>query len=488
MNKAARKAVNLSVLQRHDPHISDIIDSSSHVVVYKFDEDSQTWTKKNVEGTMFVFKRSTAPSYGFFIMNRLGLENLMADLTGDMALQLTSDYIIYRAGEDIHGIWIFETTDRDRIAAKLQECCKKAMEESQDLIKPSTPSDAATKHQSSPQRSSHSPSNPTFTDSAATDPLTRMLSEAMSRARVSETSGAPLVSQFPQQASSANTSAVISSPVVQKTVQPPPANQSQVNGSPSKSDIPSFLLAIISKEEEQPAGSVEESPSLRQQGLKDTESTQSKLLSSLTGSGKTSPSLDRQSSRQNGPPLSAEFLPPSVMPSGLYSNNSRPNGAQGSQAIMQHQSPSMAAAMLNRSNGVPAHASPLQTPAFAYSPGMMPSPLAMPPMQGGPMMRPTPPPPLPFQHHPMGPSMGMPPPPPPPQPPMLGASFPADAMHAAMGAVGFMQQQQRGFVGHGSEVLSKAEFSQQFMGLVQNDPQFMDVLYSNYAAVIARRG
>ncbi|KAI7821957.1 hypothetical protein BC939DRAFT_398301 [Gamsiella multidivaricata] len=122
MNKAARKAVNLSVLQRHDPHISDILDSSSHVVVYQFDEDSQAWTKKGVEGTMFVFKsRSSVPSYGFFIMNRLGLDNLMADLTGDMALQLTSDYIIYQHGKDIHGIWIYEPTDRDRIGEKLME-------------------------------------------------------------------------------------------------------------------------------------------------------------------------------------------------------------------------------------------------------------------------------------------------------------------------------------------------------------------------------
>ncbi|KAF8939855.1 hypothetical protein BGZ58_008483 [Dissophora ornata] len=104
MNKAARKAVNLSVLQRHDPHISDIIDSSSHVVVYKFDEDSQAW-----------------PSYGFFIMNRLGLENLMVDLTGDMALQLTSDYIIYRDEKDIHGIWIYEPSDRDRMGETLLE-------------------------------------------------------------------------------------------------------------------------------------------------------------------------------------------------------------------------------------------------------------------------------------------------------------------------------------------------------------------------------
>jgi hypothetical protein len=34
-------------------------------------------------------------------MNRLGIDNMMADLTADMALQLTSDYIIYR---DEHGM------------------------------------------------------------------------------------------------------------------------------------------------------------------------------------------------------------------------------------------------------------------------------------------------------------------------------------------------------------------------------------------------
>lgn len=37
-------------------------------------------------------------------MNRLGIDNMMADLTADMALQLTSDYIIYR---DEHGMLRF---------------------------------------------------------------------------------------------------------------------------------------------------------------------------------------------------------------------------------------------------------------------------------------------------------------------------------------------------------------------------------------------
>ncbi|KAF9968701.1 hypothetical protein BGZ70_010207 [Mortierella alpina] len=511
MNKSARKAVNLSVLQRHDAYISDIIDSSSYVVVYKFDEASQAWTKKGVEGTMFVFKRSTAPSYGFFIMNRLGLDNLMADLTADMALQLTSDYIIYRDEKDIHGIWIYEPADRDRIGEKLMDCCKRAKEESPVAAaqSPPTPRQSAVEQ----RRTEHSPAT-TATEPAPADSLSRMLNEAMSRARVSEVSGVPSAPQDKSQSQpSRNTDPAHAEEIPRKDhSMASSTEQSGVNGeannSSSKGEIPSFLLAIISKEKEkeQSPDPQQASPLLKQQTPRSLDSKQSMLLNSLTGSGSSVNGDRRGSSTQHGPPLSAELLPASVMPSGLYSssNNSRSNGggANGGGPAMQQQqghrsSPSFAianATLLNRPNGMAAHGSPLQPPAFAYSPGMMPSPLAMPPI---PMMHPPPPsmnggphhpppPPMPFQHHmamaSRGLPMGM-----PPQPPMPEASFPADAMHAAMGAVGFMQQQQRGFVSRGAEVMPKTEFSQQFLGLVQNDPQFMDVLYSNYTAVVARR-
>ncbi|KAG0306460.1 hypothetical protein BGZ99_001760, partial [Dissophora globulifera] len=466
MNKAARKAVNLSVLQRHDPHISDILDSSSHVVVYKFDEDSQAWTKKGVEGTMFVFKRTTLPSYGFFIMNRLGLDNFMADLTGDMALQLTSDYIIYRDEKDIHGIWIYEPTDRDRIGEKLLECCQKAKEETSVPTKPQMATSTSSTSFNVQSSAASPPPEPT-----SADPLTRMLSDAMSRARVSETSGAPLASPDQHTARSS-----VNSTPAAYTQQTSQEQQVPASAQASKSEIPSFLLAIISQQKEKSPEPLDGSPLPRNMDL-----TQSMLLDSLTGSGKPPTNADRKDSLRNGPPLSAEFLPASVMPSGLYSNSARQNGSisgQGGQHVNQNTSPSstmMAATLLNRPGGQPPQGSPLQAPAFAYSPGMMPSPLAMPMMRGLPLMHPPPPPPLPFQQHPMGPSMGIPLPPPPPQPPMPGPSFPADAMHAAMGAVGFMQQQQRGFMGQGPEVLSKAEFSQQFLSLLQSDPQFMDV-------------
>ncbi|RUS18747.1 hypothetical protein BC937DRAFT_88398 [Endogone sp. FLAS-F59071] len=96
MDPAARLAVNLSVLRRHDNTIEEILDSSSHVCVYKFDGAQGAWAKKGVEGTMFVFKRSKSPTYGVFVLNRLGIDNYSTFLTKGLEIQLTEEYIIYR--------------------------------------------------------------------------------------------------------------------------------------------------------------------------------------------------------------------------------------------------------------------------------------------------------------------------------------------------------------------------------------------------------
>ncbi|CAG8688189.1 14614_t:CDS:2 [Acaulospora morrowiae] len=125
MDPIARNIVNLNVLRRHDEKIVEIIDSSSHVVVYKIDHEQSAWTKKGVEGTMFVFKRQ--PVYGFIVMNRLGIDNFMAPLTDSMELEFKDEIIIYRTDDDdIHGIWVFEEKDKERIGKTLRECRESA--------------------------------------------------------------------------------------------------------------------------------------------------------------------------------------------------------------------------------------------------------------------------------------------------------------------------------------------------------------------------
>ncbi|KAG9292028.1 hypothetical protein G9A89_017927 [Geosiphon pyriformis] len=112
MDLLARRAVNLSVLRRHDKNIVEIIDSSSYVVVYKFDNQTRSWTKKGVEGTLFVFKRCVQPVYGFIVMNRLGIDNFVASLTDGMNIEFTDTYIMYKTDEGIKENTLFAAISR----------------------------------------------------------------------------------------------------------------------------------------------------------------------------------------------------------------------------------------------------------------------------------------------------------------------------------------------------------------------------------------
>jgi hypothetical protein len=49
--------LNLVVLQRQDPTIKNILDSSVHTVVYMFDKKTRNWNRKDIEGTLFIYER-----------------------------------------------------------------------------------------------------------------------------------------------------------------------------------------------------------------------------------------------------------------------------------------------------------------------------------------------------------------------------------------------------------------------------------------------
>jgi hypothetical protein len=46
-----------------------------------------------------LFQRSTAPYSGIFILNRLGIDNMILNLSDDMEIQILGDYIIYQTSE-----------------------------------------------------------------------------------------------------------------------------------------------------------------------------------------------------------------------------------------------------------------------------------------------------------------------------------------------------------------------------------------------------
>jgi hypothetical protein len=159
--------LNLNVLRRHDSSISEIVDSTSYVALY---QHTTEWHKTGVEGTLFLFKRlawlaclplsfllalgtdrtirTQAPLYGFYILNRQGIENVCEDLSEGSNLEVTPELIIYQSETSseplvlfspshypsidtdscdlllgrVHGIWVFEEEHRARIGRRMQEC------------------------------------------------------------------------------------------------------------------------------------------------------------------------------------------------------------------------------------------------------------------------------------------------------------------------------------------------------------------------------
>ncbi|ORY49742.1 hypothetical protein BCR35DRAFT_272600 [Leucosporidium creatinivorum] len=88
-----RSQLNLKNLRRHDPLIQEIMGSTPYVTVYY--NMGADWVKTGIEGPMFLFSRSSTPRYGFFVLNRQGLEYVQEFLTPESDVKVEGDFILY---------------------------------------------------------------------------------------------------------------------------------------------------------------------------------------------------------------------------------------------------------------------------------------------------------------------------------------------------------------------------------------------------------
>ncbi|KAJ7054407.1 hypothetical protein C8F01DRAFT_1374415 [Mycena amicta] len=91
MSPEARYEHNLKVLRRRDPSIISIFDQFTHVCVYH--HNGEGWEKNGFEGSMFLYERDAYPPYGFYILNRMGMEDYVQrlypeDMTGPLGTYL----------------------------------------------------------------------------------------------------------------------------------------------------------------------------------------------------------------------------------------------------------------------------------------------------------------------------------------------------------------------------------------------------------------
>lgn len=157
VDSETRRKANLRVLQRIDSNIVDLAITATHVVLYEYSLTKKTWEKKNVEGSLFVTKRSDAPRFKLIVLNRNSTDNLEVPITSTFQMQVRDPYMIIRDSSNgnnqaIRGIWFHDGKERDSVASYLENVVKSLVKiEEMEKAHPPPPSFASveTKQQSS---------------------------------------------------------------------------------------------------------------------------------------------------------------------------------------------------------------------------------------------------------------------------------------------------------------------------------------------------
>ncbi|KAF8067884.1 hypothetical protein FPV67DRAFT_1765394 [Lyophyllum atratum] len=95
MTPASRYQHNLKVLRRRDPSIVSIFDQFSHVCLYH--HNGTKWEKQGYEGSMFLYERESYPPYGFYILNRMGMDDHIQRLYPEDSIGAHGSYLIIRS-------------------------------------------------------------------------------------------------------------------------------------------------------------------------------------------------------------------------------------------------------------------------------------------------------------------------------------------------------------------------------------------------------
>mmetsp|Transcript_110951 Transcript_110951/g.320676 ORF Transcript_110951/g.320676 Transcript_110951/m.320676 type:complete len:207 (+) Transcript_110951:92-712(+) len=113
-------------LVQGDSQIEQVVIQSKFVVAYHLQQEGPTpgWRKANIEGPVFVVRRSTPPRYQLIVKNHQdGTSDLVDDLHPDWEMDCQSKYIFYKVedpSKKIRGLWFHEDSERIRVEKLLE--------------------------------------------------------------------------------------------------------------------------------------------------------------------------------------------------------------------------------------------------------------------------------------------------------------------------------------------------------------------------------
>ena len=119
-----KKKLNLFFPLCTPPSIQ-VIASAGHVALYDYDTATEAWRRKDIEGSLFVLRRSSEPRYQMLILNKKSATNYSEDVLGGFEFENAPPYLLYRNERDeVFGVWFYDQSECARLEGILQKIVK----------------------------------------------------------------------------------------------------------------------------------------------------------------------------------------------------------------------------------------------------------------------------------------------------------------------------------------------------------------------------
>ncbi|XP_044754069.1 mRNA-decapping enzyme 1A [Coccinella septempunctata] len=120
-NEAASLRISFASVKRIDPYVKEILATSSHVALYRFNTNTNEWEKTGVEGALFIYSRNGEPFHSILFMNRLDPNNVIEPIINGFEYQLQTPFLLYKnSSSKIFGIWFFNREDCTSVTSLIE--------------------------------------------------------------------------------------------------------------------------------------------------------------------------------------------------------------------------------------------------------------------------------------------------------------------------------------------------------------------------------
>lgn len=120
-NEAALLRISFASVKRIDPYVKEILATSSHVALYRFNTNAYEWEKTGVEGALFIYSRNGEPFHSILFMNRLDPNNVIEPIIKGFEYQLQTPFLLYKNTHNkIFGVWFFNKEDCTSVTSLIE--------------------------------------------------------------------------------------------------------------------------------------------------------------------------------------------------------------------------------------------------------------------------------------------------------------------------------------------------------------------------------